>query len=144
MIIETEKVELLPSRRTQRIFARILLHVSGKNQDQTTFEEDTFTVAVNADGGLLQLRKQVRKGQRLSLVQAKTGQQEFCVVAHAEPSEGGLTSARVQFLRPRPEFWHVAFPPADWTPRHADSKFNKRPPLRDFLAAGPLELTSCR
>ena len=144
MYLETEKVELLPSRRTQRVFARILLQVSGKNLDQTTFEEETFTVAVNADGGLLQLRKPVWKGQRLSLVQAKTGQQESCIVAHAEPSEGGLTSARVQFLRPRPEFWHVAFPPDNWTPRHADSKFNKRPPVQESVAAECVELSSYR
>jgi hypothetical protein len=37
---------------------------------------------------------------------------------------------RVQFVEPQPNFWHIAFPPDDWTPRHADSKFNKRPPIQ--------------
>jgi hypothetical protein len=134
MFVENEKVELPPSRRTQRIFAKVLLCVSGKNQDQLPFEEETFTIAVNADGGLLQLRKAVRKGQRLSLLQAKTGQQEFCVVAHVEPIEGGFSSVRVQFLEPHPEFWHVSFPPDDWTPRHPDSKFNRRPTLGNSAA----------
>jgi hypothetical protein len=134
MFVENEKVELPPSRRTQRIFAKVLLCVSGKNQDQIPFEEETFTIAVNADGGLLQLRKAVRKGQRLNLLQAKTGQQEFCIVAHVEPIEGGFTSVRVQFLEPHPEFWHVSFPPDDWTPRHPDSKFNRRPTLGNSAA----------
>lgn len=142
MFVGTEKVELPPSRRTQRIFARVLLCVSGKNQDQIPFEEETFTIAVNADGGLLQLRKAVRKGQRLSLVQAKTGQQEFCIVAHVEPIEGGFTSVRVQFLEPHPEFWHVSFPPDDWTPRHPDSKFNRRPPLHNSVSAVRVALSN--
>lgn len=142
MFVETEKVELLPSRRTQRIFARVLLRVSGKNHDETPFEEETFTIAVNAGGGLLQLRKAVKKGQSLSLQQPKSGQQVFCVVAYAEPSEGGLTSVRVQFINPHPEFWHVSFPPDDWTPRHPDSKFNKRPPLGESIDAGCMQLSA--
>jgi len=28
----------------------------------------------------------------------------------------------VEFLLPNPTFWHVAFPPKDWTPRHPDAK----------------------
>jgi len=60
----------------------------------------------------------VSKGQRLRLFQAKSRQQEFCVVTHVEPIEDGLTSVRVHFLEPHPEFWHITFPPDDWTPRH--------------------------
>jgi hypothetical protein len=142
MFVETEKLELPLIRRTQRIFARVPLCVSGKYQDEMLFEEETFTIAVNADGGLLQLRKAVKKGQCLSLLQAKTGQQEFCIVAHVEPIEGGFTSVRVQFLEPHPEFWHVSFPPDDWTPRHPDSKFNRRSPLRDSVAAGCVALSN--
>jgi hypothetical protein len=28
----------------------------------------------------------------------------------------------VEFMLPNPIFWHVAFPPKDWTPRHPDAK----------------------
>jgi hypothetical protein len=126
MFVETEKLESQPIRRTQRILARVPLSISGKNNGEAPFEEHSFTIAVNADGGLLQLREQVRKGQRLSLFHGKTGQQEFCVVAHVESIEDGLASVRVNFLEPHPEFWHVSFPPSDWTPRHPDSKFNRR------------------
>jgi hypothetical protein len=143
MLVEAEKTSLLPMRRTQRIFARVPLNVSGRNQDHTAFEEKTFTIAVNADGGLLRLRKAVRKGQRLSLVQELTGQQEFCVVAHVELSEDGFNSVRVQFLEAHPEFWHVSFPPEDWTPRHADSKFNHRPESRNAVAARCVALGNC-
>jgi hypothetical protein len=100
------------------------------------FEEESFTIAVNADGGLLQLRKPVRKGQRLSLLHANTGQQAFCTVAQVEPIDDGLVSVRVQFIKPHPEFWHIAFPPDDWTRHHADSKFSRRSHSQDPDAKG--------
>ena len=131
MFVETEKMELLPIRKTQRVLVRVPLSVSGKMKDEVPFEEESFTISVNAAGGLLQLRKLVSKGQRLRLFQAKSRQQEFCVVTHVEPIEDGLTSVRVHFLEPHPEFWHITFPPDDWTPRHPDSKFNRRSQLQN-------------
>ena len=126
MFVETERAELMSNRKTQRVLARIHLNVSGKINDEIPFEEESFTIAVNAGGGLIQLRKMVQKGQRLSLLQAKTGQQAFCLVAHIEPIDGGSAAVRIHFLEPQPEFWHISFPPDDWTPRHPDSKFNRR------------------
>jgi hypothetical protein len=136
MFIETEIAELPLIRRTQRVLARIPLSVSGKINDEIPFEEKSFTIAVNAEGGLLQIRKSVRKGQRLNLFQAKTGQQEFCIVAHVESIDDGFASVRVHFLGPHPEFWHIGFPPDDWTARHPDSKFNRRSRVQNSDASG--------
>jgi len=36
----------------------------------------------------------------------------------------------VEFLLPNPTFWHVAFPPRDWTPRHPDAKSRTKPTSR--------------
>ena len=131
MFVETEKAEFPLSRRTQRVLARIGLSVSGKINDQAPFEEECFTIAVNARGGLFQMRRAVQNGQRLSLLRPKTGQQVYCTVARVEPVQGGYAVVRVQFVEPQPEFWHITFPPEDWTSRHADSKFNKRPPMQN-------------
>jgi hypothetical protein len=131
LFVETEKVGMLPIRKSQRVLVRVPLSVSGKVNDEMPFEEESFTISVNAAGGLLQLRKPVTKGQRLKLIQARSGQQEFCIVAHVEPIDGGFNSVGVHFLGPHPEFWHITFPPDDWTPRHPDSKFNKRPQLQN-------------
>jgi hypothetical protein len=136
MFIETEKMELPSLRRSQRVLARIALVVSGKINDEAAFEEETFTIAICAEGGLLKLRKSLKKGQRLSLFQAKTGQQEFCTVSQVEPIEDGFSSVRVHFLEPNPEFWHITFPPEGWTPRHPDSKFNRRPHEQNPVAVG--------
>jgi hypothetical protein len=125
MLLEVEKTEAPVRRRTQRILARFALHVSGELQDGKLFQEASFTTAIYADGGLLQLRNPVRKGQRLKLLQESTGQMEVCTVAQVESIPGRFISARVQFSKPHPEFWHVAFPPEDWTRTHADSKFNR-------------------
>jgi hypothetical protein len=139
MFIDTEKIELPLIRGTQRILARLPLRVSGRI-NKIPFEEESFTTAVNADGALLQLRKSVRKGQGLCLLQAKTGQREFCTVAHVEPIDNDFVFVRVQFLEPHPEFWHIAFPPDDWTPRHPDSKFSRRLHLQNSNAKGPVRL----
>jgi len=135
MLVETERDDLRLIRRTQRVLARIRLNVSGKNNDKTSFEEESFTIAVSAGGGLLQMRKAVQKGQCLSLLQVKTGQQAVCTVANVETIEGGFAAVRVLFVEPQPEFWHIVFPPADWTPRHADSKFKKRPLQQNAMPA---------
>jgi hypothetical protein len=136
MLIETEKGDSSLMRKTQRVLARIPLIVSGKINDGTPFEEESFTVAISAEGGLLRLQKSVRKGQRLSLLQAKTGQQEFCTVAHVEPMTDGFSSVRVHFLEPNPEFWHISFPPDNWTPHHPDSKFNRRSQIEKPVLVG--------
>jgi hypothetical protein len=143
MFVETEKLELQPMRKTQRILARFPLRVSGRIDDEIPFEEESFTIAVNADGGLLQLRKPVRKGQRLSLFQAKTGQREVCIVARVEPVDGGFISVGVHFLEPHPEFWHATFPPDNWTPRHPDSKFNRRSQSQNSDARECVGLGNC-
>jgi hypothetical protein len=134
MFMETEKAEMPLLRSTHRVLARIPVSVSGKTNDEKLFEEESFTIAVNAEGGLLQMRKVVRKGQRLSLFQAKTGQRAFCIVAHVAPFDDGCAAVRVRFLEPQPEFWHITFPPDDWTPHHPDSKFNRRSPAQDRMA----------
>jgi hypothetical protein len=45
-----------------------------------------------------------------------------CVVAHIGKREGERIQVGVEFMLPNPIFWHVAFPPKDWTPRHPDAK----------------------
>ena len=115
MFAETEKVDVPTIRRTQRIVARLRLSVSGKIDNQTAFEEESYTIALNGDGGVLQLRTPVKKGQVLSLFHATTEQQAFCKVAHVGPADNGFATVRVQFLEAHSEFWNLASPPDDWT-----------------------------
>jgi hypothetical protein len=134
MLIETERIDGPVMRRTQRILARVSLLVTGELSDGMPFREDSFTTAIYADGGLLQLRNPVRKGQRLKLFQESTGQMEVGTVAHVESVSGRLVSVRVQFSEPHPEFWHASFPPANWTRSHPDSKFSRQAQPRNVMA----------
>jgi len=118
-------LEFSPAGRTQRVLARIPVQVTGRISGKLAFQESTFTVAVNATGALLALPKSVKKGQLLTLLNSKSGEQEQCMVVFVDPSEEGYAHVRVQFIEPHPDFWHIMFPPNDWTPRHCDSKFRR-------------------
>src|SRR5882762_2102900 len=109
-------------RRSQRVLMAIPVRVSGQNVLGSPFEEETHTRAISAHGALILVSTQVYRGQRLTLsnVQAKAALE--CVVAHIDRHQSDHPQVGVEFMLPNPMFWHVAFPPKDWTPRHPDAK----------------------
>jgi len=113
-------------RRSQRGLMTIPVRVSGESGAGSPFEEDTHTRAISAHGALILLSTQVHRGQRLTLsnVQAKAALE--CVVAHVDRRQKDQPQVGVEFMLPNPMFWHVAFPPKDWTPRHPDAKSHKK------------------
>ncbi len=109
-------------RRSQRVLMTIPVRVSGQNGVGLPFEEETHTRAISAHGGLILVSTQVYRGQRLTLSNVQTKAALECVVAHIDRHQGGHPQVGVEFMLPNPIFWHVAFPPKDWTPRHPDAK----------------------
>jgi hypothetical protein len=109
-------------RRSQRVLMTVPVRVSGQTGAGPHFEEETQTVAISAHGALLLVSRQVHRGQRLTLSNLQTKAALECVVAHIAKSQGSPPQVGVEFLLPNPIFWHVAFPPKDWTPRHPDAK----------------------
>jgi len=109
-------------RRSQRVLMKIPVRLSGQTGPGSLFEEETHTLAISAHGALIAVSKQVNKGQRLSLSNVQTRSALECVVAHIGKREGELIQVGVEFMLPNPIFWHVAFPPKDWTPRHPHAK----------------------
>jgi hypothetical protein len=109
-------------RRSQRVLMTIPVRVSGQNGVGLPFEEETHTRAISAHGGLILVSTQVNRGQRLTLSNVQTKAALECVVAHIDSHQGGHPQVGVEFMLPNPIFWHVAFPPKDWTPRHPDAK----------------------
>lgn len=134
MLVEAGQVELPGMARSQRILARVLLVVTGELNEGKPFQEQGATTAIYADGAILQLKNRVQKGQKLNLLLESTGQREACTVVQVETLAGRRVSARVQFSGPRPEFWHVTFPPVDWTRSHPDSKFSKAARVENLVA----------
>src|SRR6266849_6021323 len=109
-------------RRSQRVLMTIPVRVSGKTDAGLPFGEETHTRAISAHGALILMSTQVYRGQRLTLSNVQTRAALECVVAHIDRSQGEHPQAGVEFTLPNPMFWHVAFPPKDWTPRHPDAK----------------------
>ena len=108
-------------RRSQRVLMTVPVRVSGKTGG-AAFEEDAHTRAISAHGALIHLSTQVHRGQRLTLSNVQTKAALECVVAHIDRRQRDQPQVGVEFLLPNPMFWHVAFPPKDWTPRHPDAK----------------------
>ncbi len=101
---------------------KIPVRVSGQNALGSPFEEETHTRAISAHGALILVSTEVYRGQRLTLsnVQAKAALEY--VVAHIDSHQSDHPQVGVELLLPNRMFWHVAFPPKDWTPRHPDAK----------------------
>jgi len=123
-LIESRETSWLAAnrRRSQRVLMTIPVRVSGLNVLGSPFEEETHTRAISAHGALILMSTQVHRGQRLTLANIQTKAALECVVAHIDRSQGQHPQAGVEFTLPNPIFWHVAFPPKDWTPRHPDAK----------------------
>src|SRR5712691_1405920 len=123
-LVESRETSWLAAnrRRSQRVLMTIPVRVSGKSDAGLPFEEETHTRAISAHGALLLMSTQVHRGQRLTLSNVLTKAALECVVAHIDRRRGEQPQAGVEFTLPNPMFWHVAFPPKDWTPRHPDAK----------------------
>ncbi len=109
-------------RRSQRVLMTVPVRVSGKSAAGLPFEEETHTRAISAHGALILVSTQVWRGLRLNLSNVQTKAALECVVAHIGKRPSDRTQVGVEFTLPNPMFWHVAFPPKDWTPRHPDAK----------------------
>src|SRR5216683_7949360 len=109
-------------RRSQRVLMTIPVRVSGQISVGLPFAEETHTRAISAHGALILVSTQVHRGQRLTLSNVQTKAALECVVAHIDRHHREHPQVGVEFMLPNPMFWHVAFPPKDWTPRHPDAK----------------------
>jgi len=77
---------------------------------------------VNAHGALILLHYPVAIGDLLSMKHLKTQEERACRVVDLSLGTTGVPEVGVEFVKPANNFWHVAFPPADWSPRHPESK----------------------
>lgn len=78
------------------------------------FCENTKTLVVNAHGALLALKGMVAPKQRLLLQNTSSGEQQECRVISVNKQPAGPPTVAVEFAKPAPSFWRVAFPPSDW------------------------------
>ena len=96
---------------------RIPVVVEARTREGRQLRENTHTEVVNAHGGLLKLRMELKAGQPIVLINEKSKAQQACHVVRVETSEAGNSAVAFEFDQPAPEFWPIVFPPADWGPR---------------------------
>ena len=106
-----------PHRRSQRLLISARVTVRGESSGHTPFEEHTETVIVNSHGALLLLNAPVEIGQKLVVRHANTREEAEVEVISFGGRRAGKTQVGIQFQKPSPQFWRVAFPPDDWALR---------------------------
>lgn len=102
-------------RRSQRVILSVAVIVRADGARDASFEEETHTMVVNAHGALIALAHKVEKGQKLRLTNRATKIELDCQVTYLGPVAGNKAQIGVEFIKPSPNFWHIAFPPEDWT-----------------------------
>jgi hypothetical protein len=116
-------------RRTQRVLIAMPVLVRGGSGTKS-FEEDTTTVSVSANGCLVRLGQQVVRGQEIAIVNPKTAEELPSSVTFIGLKEGGKAEVAVEFAEPSPLFWRIAFPPPDWDAAERKRPTGVRPPTK--------------
>ena len=102
--------------RSQRVHLVMPVRVYGHGPDEEPFLEETCTLALTADGGLVKLATPVRLAQTLILTNLKTCEDVVCRVAFFGPAQGGTAQVGIEFINPARRFWPVTFLPNGWNP----------------------------
>ena len=102
-------------RRTHRIQITMPVIVRGKSGTQS-FQEETHTISVNANGCMVRLEARVTRLQQVSIINPKTAEELPCKVTYLGQNDGIKTDVGLEFIEASPLFWRIAFPPVDWDP----------------------------
>jgi len=117
-----------PRRRSQRVLMQVPVKLRGADAQGGTFEEETETLAINAHGALVLIQARLTSGSKIQLQHKRTSEEQECHVVFLGPVRGNKAEIGLEFSAPRPQFWRVAFPPEDWSPKNPESRTVHRPP----------------
>lgn len=96
-------------RRSSRMFMRIRVLLSGKNQQGRRFRNTCETIVINAHGALVYLEQDLEMGSVLVLTNPVTQDEQECRVVYlGEDSDKGCRVG-IEFLTPSPHFWGIEF-----------------------------------
>ena len=102
-------------RRSQRRVLRVPVIAYRSQKLGSPFSEGTPTLVVSAHGALINLQSKVATQEKFFPKHAISGQEEECRVVYTRGNTMiGPTEVGLEFRRPTPNFWNIAFPPNDW------------------------------
>jgi hypothetical protein len=103
-------------RRSGRVTLPVPLKVYEPGSNKRFLVEEACALKVSLWGGLVCLKTTVNRAQKLFLVNQATGESAESRVAYLGPMHLGgrrLRLVAIEFLRPSPNFWGLAFPTID-------------------------------
>jgi len=109
-------------RRSQRVLMQISVRIHGLDAQGKPFDEETDTLAISAHGARVLLNARVTSGSLLMLRNNTTKDEQECTVAFLGPVRGNKCEIGLEFSARRPQFWRVAFPPEDWSPKNPEAR----------------------
>jgi hypothetical protein len=109
-------------RRSQRVLMQVSVRLHGTDAQGKPFEEEADTLAINAHGALVLVQARVTSGSLLTLRNNTTKEEQECNVAFLGPVRGNKAEIGLEFSARRPQFWRVAFPPEDWSPKNPEAR----------------------
>jgi hypothetical protein len=109
-------------RRSQRVLIAVPISVVFSRPSQKPVTEKTYTLVVNAHGALLLLSMKLSAGDSITLTNPQTDEQQPAGVVYLGPQQSDKQEIGIEFVKPSPLFWRIAFPPSDWTSAHEDAK----------------------
>jgi hypothetical protein len=92
-------------RSSERASLRVAVVVYGWAKNQGAFHEETFTVLVNASGGLVTLSTKVEVGETLFVMNKNTREEQECRVVYVQQPTDGKANVGLAFKREVPGFW---------------------------------------
>lgn len=111
-----------PRRRSQRVLMQVAVRIRGTDAQGKPVDEETETLAINAHGALVLLTARFTSGAKLNLQHKRTQEDQECHVAFLGPVRAGKAEIGLEFTTANPNFWRVAFPPEDWSPKHPEAR----------------------
>lgn len=114
--VKLRSVKRREIRRSQRVRVSVDVEVFWGDANNLAASEKTKTFVVSSHGALIPLRRNVEINELFRLRNAATHEEIACRVIdlkRADPS--GMSNVGIEFVEPAPRFWHIAFPPEDWS-----------------------------
>jgi hypothetical protein len=109
-------------RRSQRVLMQVSVRLHGIDTQGKPFDEEADTLAINAHGALVLLQARVTSGSLLTLRNNTTKEEQECSVVFLGPVRGNKAEIGLEFSARRPQFWRIAFPPEDWSPKNPEAR----------------------
>jgi len=123
----------LHQRRGHRVMLTISILVTGTHDDGRRFSEESHTVVLNPHGAMILLAEIVKPGQQLKIRHIMSGETRECTVADVGQKRDNKREVGIELLDSAAQFWHVAFPPDNWSPHSPEAKQFQAKPLANPL-----------